>query len=146
MFPFKFKSIYKKVVRKTRVKKVRKVRGILATKKYIEHKEVARKIVLEKLKVYKNIYLELGYDLSFNRVAIRDTKTRWGSCSSKKNLNFNYRLALLPSHLIDYIVVHELCHLKEMNHQKSFWGLVSLTFPNYNNLKQELKLINLHKL
>lgn len=144
MFPFK--SIYKRVVKKVRVKKTRKVRGVMATKKYLEHKEITRKIVLEKLEVYKSIYLELGYDLSYNRVAIRDTKTRWGSCSSKKNLNFNYRLALLPSRLIDYIVVHELCHLREMNHKKSFWDLVSLTHSDYNIHKRELRLINLHKL
>jgi predicted metal-dependent hydrolase len=136
---FSFKILRRKV-------KTRKVRGLTATKRYLEHKEITRKIVLEKLEVYKNTYLELGYDLSYNRVAIRDTKTRWGSCSIKKNLNFNYRLALLPSHLIDYIVVHELCHLKEMNHAKNFWDLVSLALPNYKDSKLELKLINLHKL
>jgi predicted metal-dependent hydrolase len=144
MFPFN--SIYKRVVRKVKVRKTRKVRGALATRKYLENKEVTRKIVLEKLEIFKNIYLESRHDLSFNRVAIRDTKTRWGSCSSKKNLNFNYRLALIPSYLIDYIVVHELCHLKEMNHKKSFWDLIYLTCPNYPELKEELKLINLHKL
>ncbi len=131
---------------KIKKRKTRKSRSLVATKKYLEHKEITRKIVLEKLEVFKNIYLELGYDLSFNRVAIRDTKTRWGSCSSKKNLNFNYRLALLPSYLVDYIVVHELCHLKEMNHRESFWNLVSLTSPNYLEHKKELTKINLKKI
>jgi predicted metal-dependent hydrolase len=144
MFPFN--SMYKRVVKKVRIRKARKVRGALATRKYLENKEITRKIVLEKLEVYRNIYLNLGYDLSYNKVVIRDQKTRWGSCSSKKNLNFNYRLSMLPSYLMDYIVVHELCHLKEMNHRKSFWDLVSLTFPNYPELKEELRLINLHKL
>lgn len=139
-------SFFRKRIVKRIKRRAIKPRTASATKKYLEHKEVTRKIVLEKLEVYKNIYLELGQDLSFNRVAIRDTKTRWGSCSSKKNLNFNYRLALLPSHLIDYIVVHELCHLKEMNHKESFWGLVSLACPKYLEHKKELTKINLRKL
>ncbi len=144
MLSFFRKRIVKRI--KRRVTKTRKPRTLVATKKYMEYKEVTRKIVLEKLEIYKNIYLELGHDFSFNRVAIRDTSSRWGSCSSKKNLNFNYRLALLPSHLIDYIVIHELCHLKEMNHKESFWSLVSLACPKYLEHKKELTKINLRKL
>lgn len=144
MLSFFRKRIVKRI--KRRIIKTRKPRTASATRKYLEHKEITRKIVLEKLEVYKNIYLDLGHDLSFNRVAIRDTKTRWGSCSSKKNLNFNYRLALLPSYLVDYIVIHELCHLKEMNHKERFWSLVSLTCPKYLEHKKELTKINLRKL
>jgi len=62
--------------------------------------------------------------LSYNRVFIRNQKSRWASCSYRKNLNFNWRLVMVPESVLDYVVVHELCHLKEMNHSKAFWNLV----------------------
>ena len=65
----------------------------------------------------------------------------WGSCSSKKNLNFSYRLYFLPEYLSDYIIIHELCHLKEMNHSKRFWDLVALVCPSYKDYRRELKNI-----
>lgn len=134
-----------KIIKSLKVKQKTK-REIENNKKYIEHKETTRKIVTEKLELYREFYKENGYELNYNRVAIRDQKSRWGSCSSKANLNFNYRLALIPLHLAEYVVVHELCHLKEMNHAKSFWELVSIAMPNYGELKEELKVINLRKL
>ena len=69
--------------------------------------------------------------LEYNRVTIKDQRTVWGSCSRKKNLNFNWRLAAVPPEALDYIVIHELCHLREMNHSKRFWDLVRLTCPDY---------------
>lgn len=107
----------------------------LATKKhYAEHKEAARALVHAKLEHYNQFY-----NLTYNRVAIRNTRSRWGSCSSKKNLNFNYRILLLEPKLQDYLIVHELCHLQEMNHAPQFWALVAQQVPDYKACIQELR-------
>ncbi|MFA6512205.1 MAG: M48 family metallopeptidase [Patescibacteria group bacterium] len=79
------------------------------------------------------------YQLPFGRIAIRNQRTRWGSCSKKKNINFNYRIALLPAELADYIIVHELCHTKEFNHSTKFWALVAETVPEYKILRKRLR-------
>ncbi len=101
---------------------------------YEEHKDRALILVLSKLGEYNKIY-----NFRWNRVTIKDTKTRWGSCSKEGNLNFSYKIALLPEHLANYIVVHELCHLGEFNHSKNFWNMVAKTIPDYKNAKEELK-------
>jgi predicted metal-dependent hydrolase len=75
----------------------------------------------------------------FKSINIKDQKTCWGSCSKKKNLNFNWRIALLPDNLANYIVVHELCHLKEFNHSRRYWNLVQSILPNYQELVKDLK-------
>ncbi len=80
-----------------------------------------------------------AYQFQYARIAVKDMKTRWGSCSSQKNLNFHYRLLFLPIELADYVVVHELCHLQEMNHSKKFWQLVSKTIPDHLSRRRELK-------
>lgn len=103
-------------------------------KEYAEHKE--RALVLAQARLE---YFNTFYNFSFNKINIKNQKTRWGSCSMKGNLNFNYKIALLPSHLADYIIVHELCHLKEFNHSQKFWNLVAQTIPNYLELRKELK-------
>ncbi|MEG2275604.1 MAG: SprT family zinc-dependent metalloprotease [Clostridia bacterium] len=84
-----------------------------------------------RLKVYSE-----KMNLKYNVFRIKDTKTRWGSCSSNKNLNFNYKLIFMPQWVIDYIVVHELSHLKHMDHSKNFWNLVSLYAPKYKEAKK----------
>jgi len=75
----------------------------------------------------------------YNKVRIKKHRSRWGSCSSKRNLNFNAKIALLPPHLAEYIVVHELCHLKEMNHSRRFWQRVEEKYPQYKMARKELK-------
>lgn len=75
--------------------------------------------------------LNQTYALPFGRVSIKSQKSRWGSCSRLGNLNFNWRLLLAPLPVLDYVVVHELCHLKEMNHGTRFWQLVARACPDY---------------
>lgn len=77
----------------------------------------------------------------YGEIRIKQLKSRWGSCSSKGDLTFNYRVIFLSNHLQDYIVVHELCHIKQPNHSKKFWSLVQQTLPNYQQLKSEVKRI-----
>ncbi len=100
---------------------------------YLEHVETARKLVHEKL-----TYWNKFYNFSYGTVAIRSQKTKWGSCSSRKNLNFNYRIIFLSTELQDYLVVHELCHLQEMNHGSNFWKLVEKTIPDAKILQKKI--------
>lgn len=78
-------------------------------------------------------------NLSYNRIFIKGQKTRWGSCSSLKNLNFNWRLVMAPVEVIDYIVIHELSHLAEMNHSRKFWQLVENHCPNHREHRKWLR-------
>lgn len=68
---------------------------------------------------------------SYHTVAIRDQKTRWGSCSMRKTLSFNWRLIMMPPEVLDYVIVHELCHLQEMSHSPRFWSLVESAMPGF---------------
>ena len=77
--------------------------------------------------------------VEFGRVAVRDQKSRWGSCSSRHNLNFNWKLIMAPPEVLDYVVIHELCHLIEFNHSKRFWALVESQMPEYEVWKKWLK-------
>ncbi|MCX6795064.1 MAG: SprT family zinc-dependent metalloprotease [Candidatus Falkowbacteria bacterium] len=101
---------------------------------YLKHKEEARALVISRLE-----YFNRFYNFKYQRISIRDQKTRWGSCSRTGNLNFSYRLLELTPAAADYIIVHELCHLREMNHSVRFWGLVSKTVPDYERLRRELR-------
>jgi hypothetical protein len=76
--------------------------------------------------------------LSYNQIKLSDADKRWGSCTSGRNLNFNWRLVMAPSKIIDYVIIHELAHLKELNHSKKFWALVERLCPNYLKYKQWL--------
>lgn len=114
----------------------RRKRRSSVTQHYVANKESARALVLARLEHWNRFY---GF--SYNRVAIRNQKTCWGSCTSKKNLNFSYKLMFLPEHLMDYIIVHELCHLKELNHGKGFWDLVGESIPEYKSHVRELRHI-----
>ncbi len=97
-------------------------------------KEIACSIVQNRLPD-----LNKNYGFKIGKVTIRNQKSRWGSCSARGNLNFNFKIALLPKELSDYIIVHELCHLSQMNHSPKFWNLVAKVIPNYQELKKRLK-------
>ena len=77
--------------------------------------------------------------VAYNRLTVRGAKTRWGSCSQKGNLNFNWKLMMAPEPVIDYVIIHELAHLKEMNHSKNFWKLVAEYCPKWRNHRKWLK-------
>ncbi len=77
--------------------------------------------------------------VTYNRLTVRGAKTRWGSCSQKANLNFNWKLIMVPEPVIDYVIIHELTHLKEMNHSKNFWNLVAEHCPQWRKHRKWLK-------
>ena len=119
-----------------RLKVTTRKKPIRGAAEYAHYKEQARTLVHQKI-AYWNTF----YNFSYNRVSIKNQKTRWGSCSSKGNLNFHYRIALLPEPLADYLIVHELCHLGQMNHSQAFWDLVGQTIPDYRERQAALHKI-----
>lgn len=105
-------------------------------------KEELRKFYTEKAKEIINKKLEkfsIRLGVNYNGVRFKNQRTRWASCSTSKNLNFNWRLVMAPESIIDYIVVHELIHLEEGNHSKRFWLKISNVFPDY---KERIKWLN----
>ena len=105
-------------------------------KDFLLYKEQARVLAEERLR-----YFNRHYGLTWKSIAIRNQKTRWGSCSKKGALSFSYKIALLPQALSDYIIVHELCHLGQFNHSPKFWALVAETIPDYKNIRKQMKQI-----
>lgn len=90
----------------------------------------------------KIAYWNALYGFSVRRIFIKNHKRLWGSCSVKGNLNFSYRLIFLPPRLQDYIIVHELCHLAELNHSPKFWARVRVAQPEYLVLRKELRRVS----
>jgi hypothetical protein len=127
-----FKWVIKRYRRRPQRRKSKHEREL-----FVLHKEKARALVLS-LIAQENLL----YQYEIKKVAIRNQSTRWGSCSTKGNLNFNFKIIFLPPALARYIVVHELCHLKEFNHGSDFWKLVSLACPNYALEREELRRIS----
>ncbi len=97
-------------------------------------KRHAKKYLIERVN-----YLARKYNFKVNKISIRGQKTRWGSCSSSGKLSFNFKLLRFRREVIDYVIIHELCHIKEMNHSKKFWKLVENFYPDYKALRRELK-------
>ena len=98
---------------------------------YLKHKEKAFNIIKERI-----VYFDKNYKFEYNKINIKRQKTRWGSCSRKGNLNFNYKIIFLPDKIRDYIIAHELCHLKEFNHSKKFWNLVAKAIPDCGEIRK----------
>lgn len=101
---------------------------------YKKYKEQARALAENRLSYFSEIY-----GIQYGRVFIRNQKTRWGSCSKNGNLSFNYKIALIDPHQADYVIVHELCHLKEFNHSSRFWALMAETIPDYKKIRKEIR-------
>lgn len=101
-----------------------------------KYKREAQTFVTKKLLEWNKFY-----NFSYKNISVKNQKTRWGSCSKRGNLNFNYKILFLPEKLADYIVVHELCHLGELNHSKKFWQLVEKAIPKYKEAKTRLRKV-----
>ena len=125
-------------VRRVRVvRRVRRGRLKGTVVDYRLHKQQAVRFVQQRLQ-----HLNQLYGFSYHRVTIRNQATRWGSCSKHGNLNFHYKIVLLPPELADYVLVHELCHLQELNHSKRFWNLVAQTIPDYASKRKAVQKIS----
>ena len=106
----------------------------LTREKVIALADEALKVIPERVEYFAKV---IG--VTYGKITVRNQKTRWGSCSSKGNLNFNCLLMLAPPEVLDYVVVHELCHRKQMNHSKAFWLEVEKVLPNYKEVRRWLK-------
>lgn len=105
---------------------------------YDELDSFTKKLIKEKI-VERVLYYSELIGVSVGRVTVRNQKTRWGSCSSKGNVNFNYRLYYMPEPLLNYVVVHELAHRRHMNHSLIFWEEVSKYCPDYKERRKQLR-------
>ena len=119
------------LVRRRRRRSVSKA----STAQYQAHKEQARAQITACVEYFAQIH-----DFSYGRIAIKNSSSRWGSCSKAGNLNFNYRACFLPPSLLDYLVVHELCHLKVFNHSEKFWALVASVISDHKPKRRLLRV------
>jgi hypothetical protein len=107
----------------------------LSPKEYKEKKQILLTYIQERLKYFNQLY-----NFKYNAVKVKNMSSRWGSCSKKGNLNFNIKLVSLTEKQCDYVIVHELCHLKEFNHGINFWNLVLKTIPDYKTIRRSIKM------
>ena len=98
------------------------------------YRKQARKVITERISHFAR-----NHDFAVRKIRISSARTRWGSCSSKGTLSFTWRLVMAPMEIIDYVVVHELCHLKELNHSKSYWERVAAILPDYKIRRKWLR-------
>ena len=119
-------------------KRTRRHVSVASKAEYENLKDETLRLVKEKIEKYNNFY-----NFKINKISIKNQRTRWGSCSRAGNLNFNYRLVLLPVYLAEYVVVHEICHIGQFDHSALFWELVSRTMPDYKKYRAELKLVKM---
>lgn len=124
------KNIEKMNNRKDKLSDIRRITDIELEELIIQ----AKSVIPERVRYYAPI---VGVD--YGRITVRNQRTRWGSCSSKGNLNFNVALMRVPLEVLDYVVVHELCHRIEMNHSRRFWDNVEKVIPEYKTYRKWLK-------
>lgn len=123
-----------KTIEKTKLLPPKRLKGEKA--EYKQHKKKALEMATNKVEHFNKFY---GFN--YNTIRIKNNETRWGSCSINKNLNFHYKIVFLEENLANYLIVHELCHLKEMNHSKRFWDLVAKAIPDYKVLRKLMRNI-----
>ncbi|MGN1117026.1 MAG: M48 family metallopeptidase [Acutalibacteraceae bacterium] len=126
--------IEKSLIKSAKTEKAAQAEGMLSKEEINALTLEAKKIIPERAAYYAEI---IG--VSYGKITIRTQRTRWGSCSSKGNLNFNCLLMLTPPQVIESVIVHELCHLKEMNHSKRFYAEVYKAYPEYDKWNKWLK-------
>jgi predicted metal-dependent hydrolase len=122
-----------KQLNKISQKKINPVLNTDSREHFLIHKQQAFDFVTERVKFWNE-----KYDFSYDKIVVKKLKSNWGTCSSKKVLTFNYKILFLAPNIADYIVVHELCHLKEMNHSINFWKLVAQELPNAKKLHKNI--------
>lgn len=125
------------ILRKINLAQKRKPAFLLpksSQREYLKYRKQAKELAEIKLKEFNQFY-----NFNCRRISIRKQKSRWGSCSKKGNLNFNYKIIYLPEKYLNYIIVHELCHLREFNHSKKFWDLVGRKIPDWKILRKEFR-------
>lgn len=103
-------------------------------------KYLMQKLYNESLPILEKYSSELK--IPYNKLTIKDLRSKWGSCSWTNNITLNLKLIHLPINFLEYVIVHEACHLKEKNHSKRFWDLVWKYFPDYKNTRKELKWVH----
>lgn len=101
---------------------------------YEANKHEFLKLVTQRIEFFNSLYR-----FSYKKISIRNQTSLWGSCTRAGNLQFNYKLSQLSKEAIDYVVIHELCHLKEHNHSRRFWNLVAKTVPDYKAIRKSLR-------
>lgn len=112
--------------------------SFLGNEQYIRLKKFALDFTVGRVEEINKIY-----KFRYNKISIKGHASRWGSCSAKGNLNFNYKICLFPEIIADYVVAHELCHLKEFNHSPRFWELVKIAVPDYIAIRKSMKNLNI---
>ncbi len=134
------KYIAKEEIEKLLIKKVNWIYKKLKTQE-IENEKSDLYTKEEFIKIVEKTTKELIYETGIkpNKIRIREIKYAWGSCSSNKNITINLKLIKYSKEAIRYVILHELCHIKHMNHSKDFWELVKTYMPNYKEVKKELK-------
>jgi hypothetical protein len=137
-FPFVEKFLYQKsswILK--HIKRMGKLEGKTVIKlskgEFEKNKHEILKRVNERLEFFNKFY-----NYTYRRVSIRNQSSLWGSCTRQGNLQFNYKLTFVPSRTFDYVVVHELCHLREHNHSERFWALVAKMIPDYKTIRKSL--------
>lgn len=123
--------IYKQTKHQMEIQEKRVVRSEEEIKTGMEQ---ARKVLVEKTEYYAELL-----QVTYQKIRIGNQKTRWGSCSSRGTISYNWHLVLMPERILDYVVVHELCHVMEMNHSPGFWSKVESVLPDYKERREWLK-------